>query len=61
MFGYTIFVDVKVEHWFVGGGKESDEVSVTVIFQEVYLACFVDGEDSCPYEDECRFEICRGG
>jgi hypothetical protein len=61
MFGYTIFVDMKVEHWFVGGGKQADEVSVTVIFKEVYLACFVDSEDSCPYEYQCRFEICRWG
>jgi hypothetical protein len=55
MLGYTVFVDVEVEHWFVCGGKETDKVGVSVIFEEIDLAGFIDCEDTRPYEYQRGF------
>jgi hypothetical protein len=45
-----IFVDVEIESGFVGGGEETDKVGVAVVFEEVYLAGFIDCEDAGPDE-----------
>lgn len=55
MFGYTVFVDVEVEHGFVGGGKETDKVGISVIFEEIDLTGFIDCEDTGPYEYQRGF------
>lgn len=51
VFGDTVVVDVQVQIGFLGGGEESDKVGVAIIFDEVYLAGFIDGEDPGPDED----------
>lgn len=51
MFGNMVFVDVEVESGFVGGGEETNKVSIAVVFEEIYLTGFVDGEDTGPDED----------
>jgi hypothetical protein len=61
VFGDTVVVDVQVQIGFFGGREESDKVGVAIIFDEVYLAGFIDGEDAGPDEDQGCFEIAGGG
>jgi hypothetical protein len=51
MFGNMIFMDVEVQSGFVGRGEETDKVGVAVVFEQIYLAGFIDCEDAGPDED----------
>jgi hypothetical protein len=51
VFGDRVVVDVEVQIGFFGGGKETDKVGIAIVFEEVDLAGFIDGEDARPDED----------